>query len=131
MGEIALAMLQFCSTVLTGGVALWKCPALQKPQINKATVAVGVFDGHGPFGRGAAKYASTQIPALLSTHSAMANRASDKKRLRAMKEACEIVDSCMKDEDVCGFDATLSGTTACFAILWGRKVYLANTGMLC
>lgn len=87
-----------------------------------------MFDGHGPWGRGAAKFAATQIPRLLAASAAMASRGNDRKRLRAMREACAAVDADMRDPDLCGFDASLSGTTACFAVLCGRKLYLANTG---
>lgn len=89
----------------------------------------GVFDGHGPWGRSAAKYASTLIPRQLAAASAMgAGKGGDKKRLRAMRDACASVDADMRDADTCGFDASLSGTTACFAVLQGRKLYLANAG---
>ena len=89
-----------------------------------------MFDGHGPHGRCAAKFASTRIPALLAASPAMASRGGDKKRLRAMREACVAVDADMRLQEACGFDASLSGTTACFAVVCGRRVYLANTGGL-
>lgn len=108
----------------------WLGPLLTLVHLRCAVVprAAGVFDGHGPHGRCAAKYASTQLPALLAASPALASRGGDKKRLRAMREACCSVDAAMQNPAACGFDASLSGTTACFAVVCGRKVYLANAG---
>lgn len=95
----------------------------------------GVFDGHGPYGRAAAKFASTHLPQLLAaktgsagSHSSSGGRLSERKRLRAMREAFLEVNSAMRDVGQAGFDASLSGTTACCALVVGRKVLVASTG---
>lgn len=89
---------------------------------------VGVFDGHGPNGRAAAKFASSRLPELLATQISSLKSRSDRKRLNAMKEACLQVHEAMKTHKKCGFDASLSGTTACFAMISGSTVLLANVG---
>lgn len=87
----------------------------------------GVFDGHGPWGRGAAKFASTRLPQLLASKAAGAG-GSERKRLRALREAVLEVDAAMRDMAQTGFDASLSGTTACCALVVGRRVLVASTG---
>lgn len=87
----------------------------------------GVFDGHGPWGRGAAKFASTRLPQLLAAKTAGAG-GSERKRLRALREAVLDVDTAMRDMEQSGFDASLSGTTACCALVVGRRVLVASTG---
>jgi hypothetical protein len=87
----------------------------------------GVFDGHGPYGRAAAKFASTRLPQLLAAK-AGAGAASERKRLRAMREAFLEVHAAMQDISQAGFDASLSGTTACCVLVVGRKVLVASTG---
>lgn len=56
----------------------------------------GVFDGHGPYGRAAAKFASTRLPQLLAGK-AGAGAASERKRLRAMRDAFLEVNAAMQD----------------------------------
>lgn len=56
----------------------------------------GVFDGHGPYGRAAAKFASTRLPQLLAAK-AGSGAASERKRLRAMREAFLEVHAAMQD----------------------------------
>jgi hypothetical protein len=87
----------------------------------------GVFDGHGPNGRLAAKYASTHIPRLLASKASAGSR-SARKRLSAMQQACVEVDAAMQLGAETGFNAELSGTTACFALIHERQVLLANAG---
>lgn len=86
----------------------------------------GVFDGHGPYGRSAAKFASTRLPQLLAAKAGGAG--SERRRLRALREAFLEVNSAMCDMAQAGFDAALSGTTACCVLLVGRKVLVASTG---
>lgn len=86
----------------------------------------GVFDGHGPYGRSAAKFASTRLPQLLAAKAGGAG--SERRRLRALREAFLEVNSAMCDASQAGFDASLSGTTACCVLLVGRKVLVASTG---
>lgn len=95
----------------------------------KGQTFVGVFDGHGPHGRKAAKYVSRAIPDSLADHTVMKNtRVSNKKRLGVLKEACRHVQNQLQDESAAGFDASLSGTTACMLLVADGKVLLANTG---
>ena len=93
---------------------------------------VGVFDGHGPHGRSAAKFASDRLPEALAAQTAALQSRSEKKRLNAMREACRVVNTAMQDHRQAGFDASLSGTTACFALVVasqrGTRVLLANVG---
>lgn len=89
---------------------------------------IGVFDGHGPHGRAAAKFASERLPAALAATMAAQGARSERKRLKAMREACRQVDAAMRDPKQAGFDASLSGTTACFALVEGNRVLLANVG---
>jgi serine/threonine protein phosphatase PrpC len=93
---------------------------------------VGVFDGHGPHGRSAAKFASDRLPEALEAQTAALQSRSEKKRLKAMREACRVVNTAMQDHRTAGFDASLSGTTACFALVVasprGTRVLLANVG---
>lgn len=89
----------------------------------------GVFDGHGPYGRAAAKLASTRLPQLLAAKSGGSGAScSERKRLRAMREAFLDVNAAMQDMGQAGFDASLSGTTACCVLVVGRKVIVASTG---
>lgn len=88
----------------------------------------GVFDGHGPHGRAAAVLAADLVPRLLAAQAAALHSRSDRKRLRAMREACRDADAAMRDHVSAGFDASLSGTTACFALVSGATVLLANVG---
>jgi serine/threonine protein phosphatase PrpC len=95
----------------------------------KGQTFVGVFDGHGPHGRKAAKYVSRAIPDSLADRTVMKNtRMSNKKRLGVLKEACRHVQNQLQDESVAGFDASLSGTTACMLLVADGNVLLANTG---
>jgi len=89
---------------------------------------IGVFDGHGPNGRAAAKFASERLPAALAAQMSTQRGRSERKRLKAMREACRIVDAGMRDVKQAGFDSSLSGTTACFALVEGSRVLLANVG---
>ncbi|KAL4451664.1 hypothetical protein ABPG75_007326 [Micractinium tetrahymenae] len=86
----------------------------------------GVFDGHGPYGRSAAKFASTRLPQLLAAKAGGAG--SERRRLRALRQAFLDVNAAMCDMAQAGFDASLSGTTACCVLLVGRKVLVASTG---
>ncbi|KAI3437721.1 hypothetical protein D9Q98_000169 [Chlorella vulgaris] len=86
----------------------------------------GVFDGHGPYGRNAAKFASTRLPQLLAAKLATAR--SERKRLAALRSAFLEVNASMREEQAAGFDASLSGTTACCALLVGRRVLVASSG---
>lgn len=92
----------------------------------------GVFDGHGPHGRASAKFASTRLPQLLAAKAAAGGGgscfASERKRQRAMREAFLEVNASMRDYSQVGFDASLSGTTACCALVVGQKVLVASTG---
>lgn len=92
----------------------------------------GVFDGHGPHGRAAAKFASDRLPAALAAQVPALHSRSERKRLKAMREACRVVDTAMQLGREGGFDASLSGTTACFALVMptprGTRVLLANVG---
>lgn len=92
----------------------------------------GVFDGHGPHGRAAAKFASDKLPAALAAQVSALHSRSERKRLKAMREACRVVDMAMQSGREAGFDASLSGTTACFALVMptprGTRVLLANVG---
>lgn len=93
---------------------------------------VGVFDGHGPHGRSAAKFASDRLPEALAAQTVALQSRSEKKKLKAMREACRLVDTAMQDHRQAGFDSSLSGTTACFALVEasqrGTRVLLANVG---
>lgn len=90
---------------------------------------VGVFDGHGPHGRAAAKFACRNLPKALARQSAALKSRSERKRLRAMHEACRTVNEAMQDESQSQFDASMSGTTACFALVVPpNRVLLANVG---
>lgn len=90
---------------------------------------IGVFDGHGPYGRTAAKFASDRLPAALAEHVAALRSRSEKKRLKAMREACRVVNTEMRAENQANFDASMSGTTACFAlVIGGSRILLANVG---
>ena len=88
---------------------------------------VGVFDGHGPYGRNAAKLASARIPAVLASKGSLAGL-SDRRWMRLLRDACTEVNASMQDPREGGLDASLSGTTACFAVVAGRKVHIASAG---
>lgn len=90
---------------------------------------VGVFDGHGPHGRAAAKFACQNLPRALARQTSALKSRSERKRLRAMHEACRVVNEGMQDESQSQFDASMSGTTACFALIVPpSRVLLANVG---
>ena len=92
---------------------------------------IGVFDGHGPNGRAAAKFASERLPTALAAQMAtsQARARGERKTLKAMREACREVHTAMRDYKVAKFDASLSGTTACFALVAAAgRVLLANVG---
>lgn len=89
---------------------------------------VGVFDGHGPNGRAAAKFASEQLPMALEQYSSALKSKYDRRKFKAMRMACKEVNQLMQDHVRCGFDASMSGTTACFALLSGGRCLVANVG---
>jgi serine/threonine protein phosphatase PrpC len=88
----------------------------------------GVFDGHGPHGRAAAKFAAEALPRALAAQAAALHSRSERRRLRAMREACREVNAAMRDRRAAGFDASLSGTTACFALVQGGSALVASVG---
>lgn len=88
---------------------------------------LGVFDGHGPHGRKAAKFVSTSMPKVLASKQDLKMK-NDKKRLSALKEACRDMQLALQDVQNVGFDASMSGTTACVLLIAHGKVLLANTG---
>lgn len=95
-------------------------------------IFVGVFDGHGPNGRAAAKFASHHLPQALAAQTVAMHSRSERKRLKAMREACRTVNAAMCDLKQAGFDASMSGTTACLALMCptprGSRILLANVG---
>eukprot|EP00873_Tetraselmis_striata_P002945 jgi/Tetstr1/423209/TSEL_001329.t1 len=88
---------------------------------------VGVFDGHGPEGRAAAKFAckfvqhSMQKDRLLSSP-------EPKKKMLALKKTCYACQKKMADYGHSGFDAYFSGTTAVFGLLENGMLHIANCG---
>lgn len=91
-------------------------------------IFIGVFDGHGPHGRSAAKFASSRLPIALAKYASAVKSRSDRRKLKAMKAACKEVNDAMQDPHISGFDASMSGTTACFALLSGGRCLVANVG---
>eukprot|EP00887_Chlorella_sp_A99_P001830 scaffold19.g1830.t1 len=87
----------------------------------------GVFDGHGPYGRSAAKHASAALPSALAAAGPLA-ALSDRRWARLLRDACRAVNASMKDAATAGFDASLSGSTACFGVILGSKVHIASVG---
>lgn len=59
----------------------------------------GVFDGHGPYGRNAAKYASTRLPQLVAARLGAAG--SDRKRLKALRCGAEAAHVCQLRDSRC------------------------------
>ena len=83
----------------------------------------GVFDGHGPGGRNAAKFARRVVSSALAQHPSFqkavghgAGEGATRYYLEAIKATCDTVQELMtkSDSDV---DSVLSGTTACFCVL--------------
>ncbi|KAK2078253.1 hypothetical protein QBZ16_004122 [Prototheca wickerhamii] len=89
---------------------------------------VGVFDGHGPFGRAAACFAARALPGLMADSGAFSGAgACPAERELAAAAACVAVHAEMASGRA-GFDPAMSGTTACFAVLCGCEVMLGNVG---
>ncbi|KAK3239031.1 hypothetical protein CYMTET_51022 [Cymbomonas tetramitiformis] len=83
---------------------------------------IGVFDGHGKEGKKAARYVAHQLPMQI-----MASQPCSPNLQHAFINACRRVDASLLSTE-CGFDCTMSGTTACFALLKGKELLLGNVG---
>lgn len=88
----------------------------------------GVFHGHGFNGRSAATYARKNITKWLSVDGNAASKDA-KRRLKALESVCNQIDRGLARQELCGFDASSSGLTACFGVLQGDKICLATLGM--
>ena len=91
-------------------------------------VSAGVFDGHGFNGRSAATYARKNITKWLSVDGNAASK-DPKRRLKALESVCGQIDRGLARVELCSFDASSSGLTACFGILLGNQICLATLGM--
>ena len=92
------------------------------------TVSAGVFDGHGFNGRSAATYARKNITKWLSVDGNAASK-DPRRRLKALESVCGQIDRGLARVELCSFDASSSGLTACFGILQGNQICLATLGM--
>ncbi len=92
------------------------------------TRSAGVFDGHGFNGRSAATYARKNITKWLSVDGNAASK-DPKRRLKALESVCGQIDRGLARVELCSFDASSSGLTACFGILQGNQICLATLGM--
>jgi len=88
---------------------------------------IGVFDGHGPEGRAAAKYAGRYVQHVLRKDKRIF-AADTKKKYVALKNACYSCQKKMGDYRQSGFDAYFSGTTAVFGVLMDGTIHIANCG---
>ncbi|KAK9815476.1 hypothetical protein WJX72_004351 [[Myrmecia] bisecta] len=86
-------------------------------------VFAGVFAGHGKRGGEAAQHACSQLPQAISADRRLKLRESSKK-LAAMRDAYEALRSLHALQK--GGDC--SGTSACFALLTGRKLLVGCSG---
>ncbi len=91
------------------------------------TVSAGVFEGHGFNGRSAATYARKNITKWLSVDGNAASK-DPKRRLKALESVCGQIDRGLARVELCSFDASSSGLTACFGILQGNQICLATLG---
>ncbi|KAA6418503.1 MAG: DNA-binding phosphatase 1 [Trebouxia sp. A1-2] len=87
----------------------------------------GVFDGHGFNGRSAATYARKNITKWLSVDGNAVSK-DPKRRLKALESVCGQIDRGLARVELCSFDASSSGLTACFGILQGNQICLATLG---
>ena len=87
----------------------------------------GVFDGHGFNGRAAATYACKNITKWLSVDSNATSKDS-RKRSKALGRVCGQIHRGLARQELCGFDASSSGLTACFALLQASNICLASMG---
>lgn len=83
---------------------------------------IGVFDGHGKQGKQAARYVAHQLPMQI-----MASQPCSPNLQQAFINACRRVNASLLSPE-CGFDCSMSGTTACFAMLKGKELLLGNVG---
>ncbi|KAL6778174.1 hypothetical protein ACKKBG_A17210 [Auxenochlorella protothecoides x Auxenochlorella symbiontica] len=95
-------------------------------------VFAGVFDGHGPYGRAAATHAARALPRALAASRAVrtpgpGGAGRPRARAEALAAACLEVHAGLVQGDA-GLDASASGTTACVALLAGRRLLVANVG---
>ena len=90
-------------------------------------LVAGVFDGHGFNGRSAATYARKNMSKWLSVDSNATSKDS-KKRLKALESVCTQIDRGLARAELCGFDASSSGLTACLGIVQSNKLCLASIG---
>ena len=91
-------------------------------------VSAGVFDGHGCNGHSAATYARKNITKWLSVDGNAASK-DPKRRLKALESVCGQIDRGLARAELCSFDASSSGLTACFGILQGNQICLVTLGM--
>ena len=82
---------------------------------------VGIFDGHGRDGRKCAIFAAQEIAEFLVDHEKLYTDP-----MAALREASTHVNAKMHLSDFCR--TKYSGTTACFGLLMGLNVFLANVG---
>lgn len=87
----------------------------------------GVFDGHGFNGRSAATYARKNITKWLSVDGNAVSK-DPKRRLKALESVCGQIDRGLARLELCSFDASSSGLTACFGILQGNQICLVTLG---
>jgi len=97
-----------------GGVAF--------PYGNSTTTALfAVYDGHGQGGELVSQYSLHEVQRLLEKHPDFNGNIE-----KAMKETFLRVDSSLEDE--CLIEPMYAGTTACVALLRGKKLVLSNAG---
>lgn len=84
---------------------------------------MGVFDGHGPHGRSVAQLVAARLPAYLASHRSLFT--GDLARRRAVITAA--VGKAHK-KTLKELDASVSGCTACVAILGPQRLTVANVG---
>mmetsp|Transcript_31397 Transcript_31397/g.50694 ORF Transcript_31397/g.50694 Transcript_31397/m.50694 type:complete len:438 (-) Transcript_31397:351-1664(-) len=87
----------------------------------KTSLLLGMFDGHGAYGKLASNYCRDKLPAILEK-----NKLAPGKSIESIKDAFIKTDKDMKREykDRVGY----SGTTALTALLIGNDLYVANAG---
>lgn len=87
---------------------------------NAETHFFGVFDGHGEFGTECAQFVKDKLPTVLAGEATLASDPD-----KALHSALVDVNTQLHAAPI---DDTLSGTTACCALLQGRTLYIANVG---
>jgi len=91
-----------------------------------ASILLGVFDGHGPFGHEVSNFVHALLPKLITTNPAFESAPAETVRAAFLKAHEHLLSNCEHPE--ASFNCSISGTTASLAVFRGKKLLVAHVG---